>query len=119
VAATGGDQPQIDRAPGAAEIEGDRRSPWRDECRGSARSPQMPALRDTQPGGGGSEAQLTDALHELIVHGGRVLAVPLPAGRRRQVIGSPKSYRAAFLECALNDRRFGGSRRARAQLLDG
>jgi UTP-glucose-1-phosphate uridylyltransferase len=78
----------------------------------------MPALRDTQPGGGG-EAQLTDALREVIVHGGRVLAVPLPAGRRRHAIGSPKSYRAAFLECALRDRRFGGSRRACAQLLDG
>ena len=77
----------------------------------------MPALHDTQPGGG--EAQLTDALREVIVHGGRVLAVPLPAGRRRDVIGSPKSHRATFLECALRDRRFGGSRRTHVQLLDG
>jgi UTP-glucose-1-phosphate uridylyltransferase len=78
----------------------------------------MPALPDTQPGGG--EARLTDALHEVIVYGGRVLAVPLPAGRRRHDIGSPESYCAAFLEYALRDRRFGGSHRARAaQLLDG
>jgi hypothetical protein len=77
----------------------------------------VPALCDTQPGGG--EAQLTEALREVIVHGGRVLAVPPPAGRHRHVIDSPKRYRAAFLECALRDRRFGGSRRARAQLLDG
>ena len=82
--------------------------------------PEMPALRDTQPGcGGGGEAQLTDALREVIVHGGRVLAAPLPAGRRRHVIGSPRSYGAAFLEYVLRHRRLEGSRRARAQLLDG
>jgi hypothetical protein len=51
----------------------------------------MPALRHTQPGGG--EAQLTDALREVIVDGGRVYA--------------------------LRDRRFAGSRGACAQLLDG
>jgi UTP-glucose-1-phosphate uridylyltransferase len=78
----------------------------------------MRALRDTQPGGG--EVQLTDALREVTVHGGRVLAVPLPAGRRRHDIGSPESYCAAFLEYALRNRRFGGSRRARAaRQLDG
>jgi UTP-glucose-1-phosphate uridylyltransferase len=79
---------------------------------------RCPRCATPSPGGGG-EAQLTDALREVIVHGGRVLAVPMPAGRRPHVIGSPKSYRAAFLEYALRDRRVGGSRRARAQLLDG
>jgi UTP--glucose-1-phosphate uridylyltransferase len=79
----------------------------------------MGPLRDTQPGAGG-EVQLTDALREVIVHGGRVLAVPLASGRRRHDIGSLESYCAAFLEYALTDPRFGGSLRARAaQLLDG
>jgi hypothetical protein len=58
----------------------------------------MRALRETQPDGSG-EAKLTDALSEVIVHGGRVLAVALPAGAQRS--------------------RFGESHRARAQLLDG
>lgn len=79
----------------------------------------MRALRDTQPGAGG-EVQLTDALREVIVHGGRMLAVPLVAGRRGHDIGSLESYCAAFLEYALRGPRFEGSLGARAaQPLDG
>jgi hypothetical protein len=77
----------------------------------------MPALRNTQPGGGG-EAQLTDALREVIVHGGRVLAVPLPAGRRRHVRFAQELPRRVPRVRAQGSR-FGGSHRARAQLLDG
>lgn len=64
--------------------------------------------------------QLTDALRGVIVHGGRVLAVPLTTVRRRHDIGSLENYCAAFLEYALRDPRLERSRRARAaQLLDG
>jgi UTP-glucose-1-phosphate uridylyltransferase len=79
----------------------------------------MRALHDTLRGAGG-EVQPTDALREVIVHGGRVLAVPLATGRRRHDRGSLESYCAAFLEDAPRGPRFGGSLRARAaQLLDG
>jgi UTP-glucose-1-phosphate uridylyltransferase len=79
----------------------------------------MRALHDTQPGAGG-EVQPTDALRKVIVHGGRVLAVPLAVWRRRQDIGSFESSCAAFLEDAPRGPRFRGSLRARAaQLLDG
>lgn len=79
----------------------------------------MRALRDTQAGAGG-EVQLTDAPREVIVRGGRVLAVRLAAGRRRHDVGSLESYCGAFLEYALRDPRFGGSRHpGAAQLLDG
>ena len=79
----------------------------------------MRVLRDTQPAAG-DEVQLTDALREVIVHGGMVLAVPLATGRRRHDIGSLESYCVAFLEYALRDPRFGGSLRAcAAQLPDG
>jgi UTP-glucose-1-phosphate uridylyltransferase len=79
----------------------------------------MCALHDTQRGAGG-EVQFADAVREVIVHDGRVLAVPLAAGRRRHDVGSLESYCAAFLEDTPRGPRFGGSLRARAaQLLDG
>ncbi len=46
----------------------------------------MRALRDTRPGAGG-EVQLTDALREVIVHGGRVLGETFRARAARLLDG--------------------------------
>ncbi|MCW3066106.1 MAG: UTP--glucose-phosphate uridylyltransferase [Solirubrobacterales bacterium] len=60
------------------------------------------ALRATEAGSGG-EVQLTDALARLVAAGARIAAVPLPAGVRRQDVGSPAGYAAAFVDYALAD----------------
>jgi UTP--glucose-1-phosphate uridylyltransferase len=70
------------------------------------------ALRDTPPDASG-EVQLTDALREVIVRGGRVLAAALSSSQRRHDIGSPEGYSETFLEYALRDPRFGPALRAR------
>jgi UTP--glucose-1-phosphate uridylyltransferase len=55
-----------------------------------------------EPGHEG-ELQLTDAIAALIRDGARIAAVPLPEGVRRQDVGSPAGYCAAFVAHALAD----------------
>ena len=60
------------------------------------------ALAATEPGHEG-ELQLTDAIAAIIRDGARIAAVPLPEGVRRQDVGSPAGYCAAFVAHALAD----------------
>jgi UTP--glucose-1-phosphate uridylyltransferase len=77
------------------------------------------ALRDTQPDASG-EVQLTDALRRVIREGGRVVAVQLAPGERREDIGTVEGYCSVFLEHALRHPTLGAALSARAAaLLDG
>jgi UTP--glucose-1-phosphate uridylyltransferase len=59
-------------------------------------------LAATEPGLGG-EIQLSDALAALVAAGARIAAVPLAPGARREDVGSPAGYTAAFVSHALRD----------------
>jgi len=60
-------------------------------------SPQIyAAIQDTHPDKSG-EVQLTDAIQSLIIEGRRVYAIELYPNEKRIDIGSPESYRDAFL----------------------
>jgi len=67
-------------------------------------------LAHTPPGKGG-EIQLTDAIKQLTLGGGRVLGMRLSPKERRFDIGNFESYFRAFIEFALADARYGADLR--------
>jgi UTP--glucose-1-phosphate uridylyltransferase len=70
-------------------------------------------LRDLGPDATG-EVQLTDALRQVLLGGGRIAALPLASGQRRHDIGSLEGYCSAFFEYGLAHPTLGPGLRALA-----
>ena len=68
-------------------------------------------LHQTKPGKGG-EIQLTDAMQNLLLKGGKGIGLRLPPTEHRFDIGNFESYFRAFFDFAINDPKYGESLRA-------
>ncbi|MFO0902411.1 MAG: UTP--glucose-1-phosphate uridylyltransferase [Pirellulales bacterium] len=68
-------------------------------------------LRQTKPGKGG-EIQLTDAMQNLLLKGGKGVGLRLPPNEHRFDIGNFESYFRAFFDFAINDPKYGQTLRA-------
>ncbi len=68
-------------------------------------------LHQTKPGKGG-EIQLTDAMQNLLLKGGKGIGLRLPPTEHRYDIGNFESYFRAFFDFAINDPKYGDSLRA-------